>query len=105
MENNENIPAPFTVEELCNLDLFSVDPTPPKKIYDELVHVLGEAHRDPARNASVGPSNQQAEEKDNDELKYEEDPRSKQTSPALAEDIHPGYPYRENLGENDDLPT
>jgi hypothetical protein len=25
-------------------------------------------------------------------------------SPALTEDLHPGYPYRENLGENDDLP-
>jgi hypothetical protein len=25
-------------------------------------------------------------------------------SPALTEDLHPGYPYRENLQENDDLP-
>jgi hypothetical protein len=30
--------------------------------------------------------------------------RSKQMSPALTEDLHPRYPYRENLGENDDLP-
>jgi hypothetical protein len=33
-----------------------------------------------------------------------DDERSKQMSPALTEDIHPGYPYRENLGENDNLP-
>jgi hypothetical protein len=57
MDNNKNIPAPFTVEELRNMDLSDVDPTPSNKIYDELVHVLGEAHQDPARNASVGPSN------------------------------------------------
>jgi hypothetical protein len=103
MENNKNVPAPFTVKELRNLDLSGLNPTPPKKIYDELVRVLGEAHQDPACNASVGPSNQQAEKKD-DELEYEEDPRSKQTSPALTKNIHPKYPYRENLGENDDLP-
>jgi hypothetical protein len=30
--------------------------------------------------------------------------QSKQTSLALTEDLHPGYPYRENLRENDDLP-
>jgi hypothetical protein len=57
MENNENIPTPFTVNEICNLDLSDVDPTPPKKIYDELVRVLGEAHRDPTCNTLVGPSN------------------------------------------------
>jgi hypothetical protein len=25
-------------------------------------------------------------------------------SPTQTEDIHPGYPYRENIGDNDDLP-
>jgi hypothetical protein len=103
MENNKNVPAPFTVEELHNLDLSGIDPTPPKKIYDELVRILGEAHQNPTRNAPAGPSNQQAKEEDG-ELKYEEEPRSKQTSLALTENIHPGYPYRENLGENDNLP-
>jgi hypothetical protein len=70
-----------------------------------LVRVLGEAHRDPTCNTLVGPSNWQPKTttKDN-KLKYEEDPRSKQTSSALTENLHPGYPYRENLGENDDLP-
>jgi hypothetical protein len=29
--------------------------------------------------------------------------RSKQTSPALTENLHPRYPYRENVGENNDL--
>jgi hypothetical protein len=57
MSDNENIPPPFTVEELRNMDLSDVNPTPPNKIYDELVHVLGEKHRDPARNASPGLSN------------------------------------------------
>jgi hypothetical protein len=57
MENKENIPTPFTIEELHNMDLSDVDPTPPNKIYDELVHVLGEAHQNPTRNASPGPSN------------------------------------------------
>jgi hypothetical protein len=57
MENNESIPPPLTIEEIRNLDLSDVDPTPPKKIYDELVHIIGEAHRDPACNASAGPSN------------------------------------------------
>jgi hypothetical protein len=47
MENNKNTPPPFTVEEIRNLDLSDVDPTP-TKIYDKLVCVLGEAHRDPA---------------------------------------------------------
>jgi hypothetical protein len=42
MENNENIPPPFTVEEICNLDLSDINPT--KKIYNELNRVLGEAH-------------------------------------------------------------
>jgi hypothetical protein len=53
----DKTPAPFTVEELRNMDLSDVDPTPPNKIYDKLVHVLGEAHRNPERNASPGPSN------------------------------------------------
>jgi hypothetical protein len=47
MENNVNIPPPFTIEEIHNLDLSDVDLTP-TKIYDELVCVLGEAHRNPA---------------------------------------------------------
>jgi hypothetical protein len=41
---------------------------------------------------------------DVEELEYEEPPRSNQTSPALAENLHLGYPYRENIGDNDDLP-
>jgi hypothetical protein len=57
MENNESIPPPLTIEKICNLDLSDVDPTPPKKIYDKLVRVLGEAHRSPTRNASPGPLN------------------------------------------------
>jgi hypothetical protein len=57
MANNENTPPPLTIEEICNLDLSDVDPTPPNKIYDELIHILGEAHQNPDRNASPGPSN------------------------------------------------
>jgi hypothetical protein len=59
MANNKNAPPPLTVEEICNLDLSDVNPMPPNKIYDELVHVLGEAHQDPDRNVSPGPSNAQ----------------------------------------------
>jgi hypothetical protein len=43
MENNENILPLLTIEEIRNLDLSNVDPTP-TKIYDELNHVLGEAY-------------------------------------------------------------
>jgi hypothetical protein len=46
MENNENIPPPLTIEEICNLDLSDIDPTP-TKIYDELNRVLERAHQDP----------------------------------------------------------
>jgi hypothetical protein len=35
MENNTNIPPPLTVEEIHNLNLSDIDPTP-TKIYDEL---------------------------------------------------------------------
>jgi hypothetical protein len=43
MENNEDqLPPPLTIEELCNMDLSGVDPD--KKVYDKLVCVLGEAH-------------------------------------------------------------
>jgi hypothetical protein len=104
MENNKNIPPPLTIEEIRNLDLSDVDPTPPNKIYDELVCIIGEAYRDPARNASAGLSNQRPKTTVEDEVEHEEDPRSKQTSPALTENIHPRYPYRENLQENEDLP-
>jgi hypothetical protein len=99
------------------MDFSSVDPE--KKIYDELLRVMDETYNDPdrdieaARNADAGPSNPiegpvnkppsvTAEEVD--ELEYEEPPRSNQTSPALTENLHPGYPYRENIGDNDDLP-
>jgi hypothetical protein len=102
MSKSENIPPPFTVEELRNMDLSDVDPTPPNKIYDELVQVLGEKHRDPARNASSGPSNVQPRTTvESDESS--DDNKSGQTSPAIVEGLHPGYPYRDNLGENDDL--
>jgi hypothetical protein len=103
MENNKNIPPPFTVEEIRNLDLSDIDPTL-TKIYDELVRVLGEAHRDPARNASPGPLNVRPRTTVESDESNDDDARSKQTSPALTENIHPRYPYRENLGENDDLP-
>jgi hypothetical protein len=32
------------------------------------------------------------------------EPRSNQPSPTATEDIHPRYPYRENIDNNDDLP-
>jgi hypothetical protein len=61
MENNDNILPPLTIEEIRNLDLFDINPTP-TKIYDELNQVLGEAqnakHRDLTENADAGPSNQ-----------------------------------------------
>jgi hypothetical protein len=56
MENHKNVPPPLTVEEIRNLDLSNIDPTP-TKVYDELNHVLGEAYRSPAHNAKAGPSN------------------------------------------------
>jgi hypothetical protein len=119
MDNNENrLPPPLSIEELCNMDLSRVDQE--KKVYDELLHVLEETYNDPARddeaarNAEAGPSNPvegptnapppTTSGEDDDELEYEEDPRSKQTSPTRTENIHPGYPYRENIGDNDDLP-
>jgi hypothetical protein len=46
MENNENIPPPLTIEEIRNLDLSNIDPTP-TKIYNELNCVIGEAYRNP----------------------------------------------------------
>jgi hypothetical protein len=43
MDNNyDNVLPPLTVEEIRNLDLSDIDPTP-AKIHDELVQVLGEA--------------------------------------------------------------
>jgi hypothetical protein len=57
MENNENIPPPLTIKEIHNLDLSDIDSTPPKKIYNELVRVLEEAHQSPERNALAGPLN------------------------------------------------
>jgi hypothetical protein len=104
MANNENIPPPLTIEEIRNLDLSDVDPTPPNKIYDELVCVLGEAHRNPDRNASPGPSNVRPRTTVESNKSSEGDEWSKQMSPTPTKDIHPGYPYRENLGENNDLP-
>jgi hypothetical protein len=105
MSDDENIPPPFTVKELRNMDLSDVNPTPSNKIYNELVRVLGEKHRDPARNVSPGPSNVRPRTAIKSDKSSENDERSKQMSPALMEDIHPGYPYRENLRENDDLPV
>jgi hypothetical protein len=115
MENNEDrLPPPLSIEELRNMDLSGVDPE--KKVYDELVRVLEEAYRDPTRNVEAARNAEAAQARpssmppppttveDNDELEYEEDPQSKQTSPALTENIHPGYPYRENIGDNNDLP-
>jgi hypothetical protein len=115
MENNNNrLPPPLSIEELHNMDLSGVDPE--KKIYDKLVRVLGDAYNDPAhdveaaRNAEAnqaGPSTMPPPPttvEDDNELEYEEDPRSHQMSPALTKNIHPGYPYRENIGDNDDLP-
>jgi hypothetical protein len=81
MENNENIPPPLTIEKIRNLDLSNIDPTP-TKIYDELNHVLREAYRNPTQNATLGPSNAEAEPsntrprttvEDDNELEYEED--------------------------------
>jgi hypothetical protein len=119
MDNNEGrLPPPLSVEELHNMDLSRINLE--KKIYDELLRVLDKTYNDPtydvktARNAKAGPSNPiegptnapppPSTVKDNEELEYEEDPRSKQTSPTGTEDIHPGYPYRENIGDNEDLP-
>jgi hypothetical protein len=80
---------------------------------------MDEAYNDPTRdieaaqNAKAGPSNAiegptnappPVTVEDVEELEYEEDPRSKQTSPTQTKDIHPGYPYRENIGDNEDLP-
>jgi hypothetical protein len=118
MDNNDNqLPPPLSVKELRNMDFFSVDPE--KKIYDELLRVMDKTYNDPARdieaarNAEAGPSNPiegpvnkppSVTVEDVEELEYEEPPRSNQTSPALTENLHPGYPYRENIGDNDDLP-
>jgi hypothetical protein len=66
MDNNyNNIPPPLSIEEIRNMDLSEIDPTP-MKIYDELVHVLGEARNseqqgttnDTTENAAAGPSTQ-----------------------------------------------
>jgi hypothetical protein len=116
-DNEERLPPPLSIKEIRNMDLSGVDPG--KKIYDELLHVMDETYNDPthdadaARNAEAGPSNPvegptnappPTTIEDDDELEYDEDPRSKQTSLTLTEYIHSGYPYRENIGDNDDLP-
>jgi hypothetical protein len=96
MDNNEDrLPPPLSMKELCNIDESGIDPG--KKVYDELLCVLEETYRDPAcdieaaRNAKAGPSNAiegpmntppPASVEDDEELEYEEDPRSKQTSPT-----------------------
>jgi hypothetical protein len=118
MDNNEDqLPPPLSVEELQNMDFSSVNLE--KKIYDELLRVIDETYNDPTCNikaahaAEAGPSNAiegptnapipvTAEEVD--ELECEGPPRSEQPSPTRTENIHPGYPYRENIGDNKDLP-
>jgi hypothetical protein len=118
MDNNDSqLPPPLSVEELRNMDFSSVDPE--KKIYNELLHVMDETYNDPTRdieaaqNAEAGPSNPiegpinkppSVTAEDVEELEYEEPPRSNQMSPALTENLHPGYLYRENIGDNDNLP-
>jgi hypothetical protein len=117
MNNDGQLPPPLSIEELHNMDFSSVDPG--KKIYDELLCVMDETYTDltrdieAARAAEAGPSNPiegpinkppSITAKDVNELEYEEPPRSNQTSPALTEDLHPGYPYRENIGDNNNLP-
>jgi hypothetical protein len=63
MENNyDNVAPPLTIEEIRNLDLSNIDPTP-TKIYDKLNRVLGEAQYseqcgNTTENALAGPSNQ-----------------------------------------------
>jgi hypothetical protein len=68
MENNyDNVPPPLMVEEIRNMDLTDIDPTP-TKIYDELNRVLGEARYSEQRgmtggtteNTLAGPSNRLA---------------------------------------------
>jgi hypothetical protein len=103
MDNNENIPPPLTIEEIRNLDLSNIDPMPPKKIYDELVRVLEEAHRSPTRNASPGPSNVRPQTTIESDKSSDDDDKSGQMSPNTTIDLHPRYPYRDNLGANDDL--
>jgi hypothetical protein len=61
MENNYNNVLPsLMVEEIHNMDLSGVDPTP-TKIYDELNQMLREAwydeHRGATENALAGPLN------------------------------------------------
>jgi hypothetical protein len=118
MNNNENqLPPPLSVEELCNMDFSSIDLE--KKVYDELLRIMDETYNDPtrdvevARAAKAGPSNPiegptnapiPVTVEEVEELKYEQDPRSRQTSPTRTEDLHPGYPYRENIRDNEDLP-
>jgi hypothetical protein len=46
MDNNEDrLPPPLSIEELCNMDLSGVNPG--KKIYDELLRVMDETYNDP----------------------------------------------------------
>jgi hypothetical protein len=117
MDNNEDqLPPPLSIEELRNMDFSSVDPG--KKIYNELLRVMDEMYNDPtrdieaARAAEAGPSNAiegptnapiPITVEEVDKLEYEEPPRSEQLSPTQTKNIHPGYPYRENIGDNKDL--
>jgi hypothetical protein len=115
--NNSQLPPPLSIEELRNMDFSSVDPE--KKIYNKLLRIMDETYNNPtrnveaARNAEAGPSNPiegpinkppSITAEDVEELEYEEPPQSNQTSSALTKSLHPGYPYRENIGDNDDLP-
>jgi hypothetical protein len=116
MESNydirNNTPPSLTVEEISHIDDSHIDPSA-TGIHDALTRMLGEARYDIQwwasirmnKNTLAGPSNWSASRmtvKDDDPEGNE--PRSKQTSPALTKDLHLRYPYRENLGNNEDLP-
>jgi hypothetical protein len=61
-------------------------------------------HRGATENALAGPLNRTPWTTVENDKPEDDEPWSKQMSLALTEDLHPGYSYRENLGDNEDLP-
>jgi hypothetical protein len=127
-----NDPPPLARQALNQLDTSHIDPGTPGSDDTLMLLLEGEAYaqqeaneRDPnqgplpmsspaglrlVEEILMGPSNLPilAATPEGEELRRilqeGSSHRSNQTSPTNTEDLHPGYPYQENINNNDDLP-
>jgi hypothetical protein len=109
--NNEE-PPPLSLKERnqvmnnLNLDIFALGSDNALTLllkaarYDKNCKQEGREKEEPV----AGPANQPPPQTTVEDVGSKEDVRSKQTSLALTEELHPGYPYRENINNNEDLP-